>query len=284
MQQQLQVMMPVSILLTGFLQAEHVQANGINPVFAKHGIKVERIADAPGAEARFSRLVGPEVAAQINPALKPHILLIENGSNVAITEIHSVLYRYPAPGAQGIPGITAIRTNGIPPGDFFIVGPLHQALMDKAKRGVAPPPGLAKSQADFVASNLDARRFQFAESVIDAIVLSDGRVLGPDRTGVIAHRRAGVTAMQQVLAKLADRSLTEVALKQWLANEAATLRPPVLKADHMPDHEKMQQFFGLATMLQQRLQEVGREQVTADLARMLASETASVNNLKPVKE
>jgi hypothetical protein len=282
-------LMRVTLLLTGILvlraeTAKTVQRAGIHPVFAKHGIKIERVAEAPGAEARLGRLVGPEVAAQISPTLKPHLLLVENASNVAITEIHSVLYRYTGPGAQGIPGIDAMKLgpNGIPPGDFFIIGgPLTRPLMDKAKRGVTPP-GLAQSQAEFVANNLDARRFPFAETTIDAIVLADGRVLGPDRSGVVAQQQASINAIKQVLAKLEDRSLDDAALKQWLA-EASVRRGAVLKADHMPDYTQAR-LSGFAAIVSQRLQAVGREQTIVNVAGILARQTASNTQFVAVKE
>jgi hypothetical protein len=75
------------------------------------------------------------VVAQISPAVKPQILLVENGGNVAITAACSVLYRYVRVGAQGIPGITVGKMgSGIPLGNSFIGGALCRELMDKAKR------------------------------------------------------------------------------------------------------------------------------------------------------
>ena len=283
----------LGLLLAGLLQAEPVEGTvakavrsaGIDPVFLKHGIKIER-ADEPGAAARLGRLVGPEVAAQISPGLKPYVLFIENSSNAAIVEIHSVIYRYSGLSAPGIPGISSFRlgpNESVAPGDFFIVGEggLTQALMDKAKRGILPS-GLAESQAAFIASSLDSRRFPLAEAVVDAIVMSDGRVLGPDRSGIVEHRQAALRAMQQVLARLEDRSLTDDGLKQWLG-EAIAGRAHRLKADGMPDHGRIQ-LGGFAGFVERQLQARGREQTAASVVRMLASQTAVVNNVVSVKE
>ena len=128
-------LLSVSLLLAAGLAAEGgaskvVKKQGIDPVFQKHGIKVQ--------PAEGDRRMQPFLGV-VNPGMNPYTFIVENGSSAAIVEIQTILYRYPSMVERGIPGILTVNlgpAEAVQPGDWFIASEarLSEAMMAHAKK------------------------------------------------------------------------------------------------------------------------------------------------------
>jgi hypothetical protein len=270
--------------------------HAIDPVFAKHGITVLRADEGEGA-TQLARVLPPHVRTLINSKLLPYTIVILNQSKLGVNEIHHIFWRTSPSTGEKMPIVNSTKVYALPegamaPGDWWVEAPflaMTHTLRDAAKRGLLPEPiePLAQAQSSVLMFNLDRRRWATAWMEIDAVVLSDGTVLGPDNGGVIRRQKDDVEALRAMLTKLQDASVTPAALNQWLTAEQQRqlgTGPQDANGVGIPGYEAQFMRAQMMKAVQQQIKAKGRGRVTADVAQMLEKETSTLNRLKPVKE
>src|SRR5262249_28369243 len=76
---------------------------------------------------------------------------------------------------------------------------------------------LTQRSVQMLTFNFNPDRFTAAVISLDAVVFSDGRVVGPDLYDVVGLEAAMAAADEEVLAQLSNPTLSDADLSEWLA-------------------------------------------------------------------
>jgi len=195
----------------------------VDESFAKHNITVTPHT-APNFRSvveSFAGTAGAETLARVHPLL----MAIRNDSGLAIT---TVVFQYPRVNATGeaIHADRAFRTDGalpFPPGATLLFSPdnrLNYALNGRLANASPTPLSLQQTLAsgrdELLATDFDPARFPRVTVSLDSVTLSDGSVIGPDRTDIVGRELRKGLVEKLLLEQVSDATLSDDDVAKWL--------------------------------------------------------------------
>jgi hypothetical protein len=195
----------------------------VDASFARHNVTVtpHTAANFRSVVESFAGKAGAEALAPIHPLL----VSIRNDSGLAIT---SVIFQYPRVNASGeaIHTDRTIQTVGalaFPPGATLLLSPdgrLNYALNGRLANASPTPARLQRTltagRDELLANEFDPARFPHVTVSLDSVTLSDGSVIGPDRTDIVGRELRKGLAEKLLLEQVSDARLSDDDVSKWL--------------------------------------------------------------------
>jgi hypothetical protein len=263
-----------------------------DPVFRKNGLHCH-LSDDSDFRAVLAGLVGEDAAAELGPTAL-FSMIIENATGQAIT---TVVIRYPRRDLQNQSAVGTltyhfdVSSESFPPGATLVLTPDEQltAALQRRIEGRSPASGTLKAtiaaRRDALAlGNFDQSRFSELTISLDSVTLSDGRVIGPDRKGIVLIEKAKRRIEVEALARLTDSALSDSDLMALLRNEEAEWRrnPALQQGTGLPTDEGIYQAALDRTLL--RYLETGSRESAITAYRSIVQKRAQEPALRSVKE
>ncbi|MBZ5725712.1 MAG: hypothetical protein LAP87_12025 [Acidobacteriia bacterium] len=172
----------------------------------------------------MERLLGKEKLDTLT-AIHPYMIALQNLSMLSVT---TVVFRYPrfTPDGKSVAGVMPYSMDSLglkfDPGTTLIFTPDDRLtrLLNGAARDTSSTQVIAANRDKLLAMRFDPGRFPRATVSLDAVVLSDGTVIGPDRDRLIERELRKSEGENSILSKMKDASLSEADALQWLTDES----------------------------------------------------------------